>query len=156
VQTTAISPEQLTEELTLLVRHVARLQNGDVFGVAAATELTFSQVRALCVLEAVEEELTLSELAPRLGLSPAATGRALDVLADRGLLARRPDLHDRRIKRLALTDAGHETARGLMSSRRDALRRFADSMTDEEREQLSRALAPLLARADVRSCGADR
>lgn len=140
----------------MLVRHVVRLQQGDVFGVAATTELTFSQLRALCVLETVDQELALTELAPRLGLSPAATGRALDALADRGLVDRRPDAEDRRIKRLALTELGHETARSVMSSRREAMLRFAQSLDDDEREQLSLALAPVLARADVqRSCGAE-
>jgi DNA-binding MarR family transcriptional regulator len=156
VQTTSTSIEELTQQLSLLVRHVVRLQQGDVFGGAAATELTFSQLRALGVLEALGEELTLSELAPRIGLSPAATGRALDALADRGLLARRPDPADRRIKRLALTEAGHETARSVMSARREALRRLAESLDDEEREQLSLALAPVLARADIVDCGAVR
>ncbi len=138
----------------MLVRHVARLQQGDVFGGAATTELTFSQLRALCVLEHVDQELALTELAPRLGLSPAATGRALDALADRGLVDRRPDAGDRRVKRLALTKSGHELARTVMSARREALLRFAQSLDDHERDQLSRALAPVLARPDVqRACG---
>ena len=148
MQTTAVSPEQLSEELGRLIRHVLRLQQGDAFGGARETELTFSQVRALCALEFAEEELALTELAPRLGLSPAATGRALDALADRGLVARRPDPADRRVKRLALTDAGRETARRVVSAKRDAVLRFAESLHDGERERLSRALAPVLARVE--------
>jgi DNA-binding MarR family transcriptional regulator len=155
VQTTAVSPQQLSRELGRLVRHVARLQEGDVFGVAAATELTFSQLRALCVLETADRELALTELAPRLGLSPAATGRALDALHERGLVDRLPDPADRRIKRLALTDAGRETAHGVMSARGEALLRFAESLDDGERERLSQALAPVLARTGAPACGAE-
>jgi DNA-binding MarR family transcriptional regulator len=151
MQTTAVSPEQLSDELGRLIRHMVQLQQGDAFGGARDTELTFSQVRALCVLEHADEELALTALAPRLGLSPAATGRALDALADRGLVDRRPDPLDRRVKRLALTDAGHETAQRVLSAKRDAVLRFAQSLGDGEREELSRALAPVLARVEASS-----
>jgi DNA-binding MarR family transcriptional regulator len=145
VQTTAVSPEQLADELSGFIHQLLRLQQGDVLGSAAATELSLSQLRALCVMETAERELALTELAPRIGLSPAATGRALDALAERGLVERRPDAGDRRVKRLALTAAGRETARGVMTARREALLRFAESLDDPERERLSRALGPVLA-----------
>jgi DNA-binding MarR family transcriptional regulator len=151
VQTTSISPEQFAGELTRFIRTIVRAQQGDVFAVAAATELGFSQLRALCLLEAAEHELALTELAPLLGLSPAATGRALDALAAQGYVDRRPDAGDRRVKRLALTDAGRDTARRITTAKREALLRFAETLSDAEREQLSRALAPILAREEATS-----
>jgi DNA-binding MarR family transcriptional regulator len=149
VQTTSISPEQITGELTRFIRTIVRAQQGDVFAVAAATELSFSQLRALCLLEAAEHELALTELAPLLGLSPAATGRALDALAAQGYVDRRPDAGDRRVKRLALTAAGRDTARRITTAKREALLRFAETLSDAEREQLSRAFAPILAREEA-------
>jgi DNA-binding MarR family transcriptional regulator len=149
VQTIAVSAEQITGELTRFIRTIVRAQQGDVFAVAAATDLSFSQMRALCLLEAADHELALTELAPLLGLSPAATGRALDALAAQGYVDRRPDAGDRRIKRLALSAAGRETARRVTTAKHEALLRFAETLSDAERHQLSRALAPILARADA-------
>jgi DNA-binding MarR family transcriptional regulator len=151
VQTTSPSPAQLTDELTRFIRTIVRAQQGDVFGVAAATELSLSQLRALCLLEASDRELALTELAPMLGLSPAATGRALDVLAAQGYVDRRPDAGDRRVKRLALTAAGRETARRVTTAKHEAMLRFAESLSDAEREQLSVALRPILARTEEAS-----
>jgi DNA-binding MarR family transcriptional regulator len=149
VQSSATSAEQLTDELSTFIRHLVRAQQGDVFGVAAATRLSFSQLRALCLLEASERELAMTELAPLLGLSPAATGSALDALTAQGYVDRRPDAVDRRVKRLALTDAGRETARRVTTAKHDALLRFAQTLDDDERELLSRALAPVLARPEL-------
>jgi DNA-binding MarR family transcriptional regulator len=151
VQTTATTPEQLTTELSSFIRHIVRAQHGDVFGVAAETDLSFSQLRALVLLEAAEHELAMTELAPLLGLSPAATGRALDALAAQGFVDRRPDAGDRRIKRLALTDAGRETARRVTTAKHEALLRFAHTLDDDQRDLLSRALAPILARPELQS-----
>jgi DNA-binding MarR family transcriptional regulator len=148
MQTIAVSPEQITGELMRFTRTIVRAQQGDVFAVAAATDLSFSQLRALCLLEASDHELALTELAPLLGLSFAATGRALDALAAEGYVDRRPDAGDRRVKRLALTDAGRDTARRVTTAKRDALLRLAETLSDRERERLSRALAPILARAE--------
>jgi DNA-binding MarR family transcriptional regulator len=147
MQTTAVSTEQVAGELMRFMRTIVRAQQGDVFAVAAATDLSFSQLRALCLLEAAEHELALTELAPLLGLSFAATGRALDALAAEGYVDRRPDAGDRRVKRLALTDAGRDTARRVTTAKREALMRFAETLSDGERERLSDALAPILARA---------
>lgn len=127
------------------MRAIVRTQEGDVFHDAASSLLSLSQVRALCRLDAADHELALTELAPHLGLSPAATGRALDALADAGLVARRPDPDDRRVKRLAITDAGRELAARLTAARREALLRVAQSLSDEERDALSRALRPFTA-----------
>lgn len=151
MQTSATSAEQLTDELSSFIRHIVRAQHGDVFGVAAATNLSFSQLRALVLLEAAERELAMTELAPLLGLSPAATGRALDALAAEGYVDRHPDAGDRRVKRLALTDAGRETARRVTTAKHDALLRFAQTLDDGERERLSRALAPILARPELQT-----
>ena len=151
VQTTSVSAEQITGELTRFIRLAMRAQQGDAFGVAAATELSFSQVRALCLLEAADHELAMTELAPLLGLSPAATGRALDALAAQGYVDRRPDAGDRRVKRLALTATGRETARSVTSAKRDAMLRFAESLSDGERADLARALEPILARFEATS-----
>jgi DNA-binding MarR family transcriptional regulator len=117
--------------------------------VAAELDLSLSQLRALHVLDHADHELALTELAPHLDLSVAATGRAIDVLCHHDLVARREDAADRRIKRLTLTPAGRDTVGQLKTARLDGLRQFVASLSEDERERFSRALEPVLARPDV-------
>ena len=73
----------------------------------AATELTVSQLRMLFVL-ATGEARPVHEVADGVGLSLPAAGRAADRLVALGLVDRREDEHDRRVKRLSLSSSGHD------------------------------------------------
>lgn len=74
----------------------------------AATELTVSQLRMMFVLARCTEPSPVNEVADGVGLSLAAAGRAADRLVALGLVDRREDDRDRRVKRLSLTEAGHD------------------------------------------------
>jgi DNA-binding MarR family transcriptional regulator len=93
------------------------------------------------MLEAAGRGLALTELAPSMGLSIPAAGRAVDGLVRHGFVARSEDPLDRRIKRLALTDEGRATLTRVMEARLVGLRRFAASLGDSERAALSAALS---------------
>jgi len=54
-------------------------------------ELTFPQMRAVFVLSSADRGLGLTELAPRMGLSVAAAGRAMDAMVRGGLVSRTED-----------------------------------------------------------------
>jgi DNA-binding MarR family transcriptional regulator len=149
VQTTATSLEGLTDELFGFLHWLFKSADTEVFRVAAELDLSMSQLRALHVLDHAEHELALTELAPEIGLSVAATGRAIDVLCRHDLVSRHEDAVDRRIKRLALTPAGRDNIARLKSARLEGLRQFVASLSDEDRERFHRALAPILARPDV-------
>ncbi len=71
-------------------------------------DLTVSQVRMLFLLLKVAAPIPVHEVADGVGLSLAAAGRAADRLVAAGLVDRREDERDRRVKRLSLTEAGHE------------------------------------------------
>jgi DNA-binding MarR family transcriptional regulator len=149
VQTTVPSVEGLTEDLLGFLTYLVKSAEVDVFRVAAELDLSLSQIRALFLLSYAEHELALTELAPQLGLSVAATGRAVDVLVRHGLVACREDALDRRIKRIALTEPGHDTIARINTARRDGLRQFVSTLGDDDRERFHRALEPVLARPDV-------
>lgn len=149
MQRTAPGIDQLTDELFGFLTYLVKNAEVDVFRVAAELDLSLSQLRALFILSHAEHELALTELAPALGLSVAATGRAVDVLVRHGLVIRREDAVDRRIKRIGLTDAGRDRIARLNAARRDGLRQFVSTLSDEERERFTRALAPVLNRPDV-------
>lgn len=128
---------------------LARLKKGGeahILGVARGLDLSFSQMRALFVLSDSQGELAVHELAGLLGLSTATAGRAVQALARAGMVTRREDDHDRRVKRVRLSEHGRLFVGGLLQAHREAVRECLESLSDHEREQLSRALAPLLAR----------
>jgi DNA-binding MarR family transcriptional regulator len=149
VQPTAPSTEELTDGLFGFLTYLVKSAEVDVFRVAAELDLSLSQIRALFILSHAERELALTELAPELALSVAATGRAIDVLVRHGLVSRREDMADRRIKRIVLTDAGRVKIARLNAARREGLRQFVSTLSEEERGRFHGALAPVLARPDV-------
>ena len=71
----------------------------------AELDLAPAQARALHELD-VERPISMRELAERLKSDPSNITGLIDRLEARGLVERRPDPTDRRIKGLALTSAG--------------------------------------------------
>jgi DNA-binding MarR family transcriptional regulator len=71
----------------------------------AELDLAPSQARALHELD-LERPISMRELAERLKSDPSNVTGLIDRLEARGLVERRPDPADRRIKGLALTSAG--------------------------------------------------
>src|SRR4051812_1263066 len=107
MQGTAVSEaEQLTDELLGFLARVSKVTSGPVFDLAGELELTLTQLRALFFLAHCDHAPALGELAAAVGLSVAAIGRSVDVLVRGGVMSRREDEHDRRVKRLALTPSG--------------------------------------------------
>jgi DNA-binding MarR family transcriptional regulator len=102
------------------------------------------------VLDRSDEPLALHELAERMGLSVAATGRAVDVLVRGGLLARQEDAVDRRVKRISITEPGRDAVNRLVAARRAGMAGFVATLPEEQRESLSAALAPILERPEIR------
>jgi DNA-binding MarR family transcriptional regulator len=151
VQQIAVSPQQLAQELLGVVAYVMKSGQADALRAAAGLDLSLSQLRALHVLEAAERELALHELADKVGLSVATCGRAVDALVRDGLVTRREDAADRRVKRLAITERGREVVLRLLAARREAVGRIAETLGDDERSALSAALAPVLGRPDVQA-----
>jgi len=113
-------------------------------------DLTFSQVRMLFALAQHGEPLPINEVAERLRLSVAAAGRNVDQLVKLGLVVRREDERDRRVKRVSLSEAGHKVANQHIDCKRDQLRRFAWRVPESERTRLIEALQPILAGESLR------
>ena len=70
---------------------------------AAEFEVSVAQVRALYALQ---EPLSMRDLAERLYLDPSNLTALVDRLEDLGLVERRADSEDRRVKRIVVTPAG--------------------------------------------------
>jgi DNA-binding MarR family transcriptional regulator len=149
VQVTRVSIEALAGLLTDFVTHLKKIGEGHAIQLAAGTDLSFSQLCMLFILDQNDHDPALHELAERLGLSVAATGRAVDALAREGMVTRREDEHDRRVKRVRLSESGTQLLLKFAEAHQEGLRKFAGLLTEQERDNLFNALAPILARPEL-------
>jgi DNA-binding MarR family transcriptional regulator len=146
----AVSPDRLADELMRFIGTVMKGDQGDLFEIVAALDLTMPQMRGMFVLGAAADQgLPLTELAPRMGLSVAAAGRAVDGLVRHDLVSRTEDPADRRVKRLALTDAGRAALGRISGARREGLRRFAETLGERERTALAAGIATVFEQWDA-------
>jgi DNA-binding MarR family transcriptional regulator len=125
----------------------------DLINLAHEFELSFSQMKALHYVHG-EDGLSVKALGEQLGLSLAAMSRAADELVQRGLMDRTEDPADRRIKRLSLTEKGHELVLKMREVRMAGFEQFVAKLSPKEHALLAKALEPILARDDVAAfCG---
>ncbi|WP_210573976.1 MarR family winged helix-turn-helix transcriptional regulator [Streptomyces sp. GESEQ-4] len=122
-------PDALTMEVVELIGGVVARYHED-FDVAAADHaLTGAQARLLSLLSL--EPLPMRKLAQKLKCEPSNVTGIVDRLESRGLVERRPDPKDRRVKLAATTDEGRRVARGLRESLRFAREPLAGLSEDE-------------------------
>jgi DNA-binding MarR family transcriptional regulator len=133
---------ELAEQLLALWRAVLAPRGVASYAIFEELDLTLTQVKALTALSA--GELTVKDLAERLGLSLPGASRAVDALVDRGLLGRREDPSDRRMKRLRCTAAGREALTRLDEARLAGVAQFTATLPAAQRKRLSGALRPIL------------
>ncbi|HEY2593709.1 MAG TPA: MarR family transcriptional regulator [Chloroflexota bacterium] len=98
----------------------------------AEVDLAPLQAKALHELE-VERPISMRELARRLGSDPSNVTGLIDRLEARGLVERRPDARDRRIKGLALTAAGARLRERLFARLYSAPRSVAELSLRDQR-----------------------
>jgi DNA-binding MarR family transcriptional regulator len=153
MQQSAVSAEQLADQIARFLMSSMRTAQTEVFQIVGELDLSMTQLKILHILDGSEQELTPSELAQFVGLSPAATGRAVDAMARAGLVSRRDDEQDRRVKRLALTDKGLAAVSRITEARIAGLARVVSDLSPEQRTALSAALAPLLSSSTPNSPG---
>jgi len=144
-----VSVDQLTPVLVEFCTRFTKIAEARRIVLASGLDLSFSQLCILFILDTSDHEPSLHELAEQLGLSVAAAGRAVDAMVREGLLARREDEHDRRVKRISLVEPGVELLQRLTEAHTEGLRAFAQLLTERERRDLHDALAPILARPEL-------
>jgi DNA-binding MarR family transcriptional regulator len=133
-----------------LVSHLMRVSHVETFDLIARLDLSFTQIKALCALDAETEERSVKALAESMGVSLPAMSRAVDGLYERGFVDRQEDRLDRRMKRVRLTEAGRAMTSSLTEGRLVGIQGFLDSLSEEEAGTLGRALQMILAsRPDI-------
>jgi DNA-binding MarR family transcriptional regulator len=140
--------EELSRDMAALANFLMRTANMGTFNAIAELDLSFTQIKALCALDADGEERSVKALADSLGVSLATMSRAVDGLFERGFVRREEDAADRRMKRVGLTDAGRAVPQALNDARLSALQELMSSLVDEEADALAHALGLILQRRE--------
>ncbi|MFF2655027.1 MarR family winged helix-turn-helix transcriptional regulator [Streptomyces sp. NPDC058045] len=106
--------DPVTLEVVDLIGTMVARYHQDYEQAAARHALTGAQARILGLLS--QEPLPMRQLALRLKCEPSNVTGIIDRLESRGLVERRPDPQDRRIKVAAPTEEGRRTASALRAS----------------------------------------
>jgi DNA-binding MarR family transcriptional regulator len=133
--------DPVTMEVVELIGDVVARFYDDYEEAAGDHTLTGAQARLLSLLSL--EPLPMRKLAQKLKCEPSNVTGIVDRLEVRGLVERRPDPADRRVKLAAATDEGRRVARSLRESLRFAREPLA-GLTDEERLALRGLLRRML------------
>ncbi|MFF5155934.1 MarR family winged helix-turn-helix transcriptional regulator [Streptomyces sp. NPDC000348] len=139
--TTSRRPDALTLEVVELIGSVVARYHEEYEEAAAGHALTGAQAKLLSLLSL--EPLPMRKLAQRLKCEPSNVTGIVDRLESRGLVERRPDPADRRVKLAAATAEGRRVARSLRESLRFAREPLA-GLSEAERVALRDALRRML------------
>ncbi|MEU8648813.1 MarR family transcriptional regulator [Streptomyces sp. NPDC048737] len=140
-------PDPLTLEVVELIGEVVARFHQDYEEAAAGHSLTGAQARLLSLLSL--EPLPMRKLAVKLKCEPSNVTGIVDRLEARGLVERRPDPADRRVKLAAATDEGRRTAKDLRENLRFAREPLA-GLAEEERLALRGLLRGMLGTDETR------
>ena len=102
-------------------------------------DITMAQAKLLYVV-ASASELSMSEIAQRLGVTVSTSSGAVDRLVELGLLARSDDPSNRRQVRVSVTPMGTSTLEQLRELSNHQLRALFELVTDSQLDVVERAL----------------
>lgn len=137
----ATRTDPLTLEVVELIGTVVARYYEEYEQAAAAHSLTGAQARVLGLLSL--EPMPMRRIAQKLKCEPSNVTGIVDRLEVRGLVERRPDPADRRVKLAAPTEKGSRTARQLRESL-DFAREPLAGLSDTDRAVLRDLLRRML------------
>ncbi|MFE7352295.1 MarR family winged helix-turn-helix transcriptional regulator [Streptomyces sp. NPDC057543] len=139
--------DPLTLEVVELIGTVVARYYEEYDEAAAAHSLTGAQARVLGLLAL--EPMPMRRIAQKLKCEPSNVTGIVDRLETRGLVERRPDPADRRVKLAAPTEKGARTAQELRDSLTFAREPLAE-LSDEDRATLRDLLRRMLGESGPR------
>jgi DNA-binding MarR family transcriptional regulator len=126
-----------------LWQHVMRQSNAEFFAILEELDVSIMQLKILEALGAADAELSVKALSEHVGCSLPSSSRTIEALLRRGWLERHEDAHDRRVKRVLVTDAGRDVVRRVSTVRLTSIERFIATLDERQRVGLAEALAAL-------------
>ncbi|UGY91204.1 MarR family winged helix-turn-helix transcriptional regulator [Streptomyces gobiensis] len=135
-------PDPLAREVVELIGTVVGRYHEEYDEAATGYALTGAQARVLALL--MHGPLPMRRIAEQLKCEPSNVTGIVDRLESRGLVERRPDPSDRRVKLAATTAAGLETGTRLRDSLGDFAREPLARLSEAERTALRDLLRRML------------
>ena len=136
----------MTESITRLLRIFRGFQRyySQAFcPLQQRTGLALREVQVLLFLANHPQNDTARDVVELRGLPKSQVSQAVEILAGRGLLQRRPDQSDRRVIHLAITEAGAPLAREAQEIQERCWQRMFSGLTEAERQTLDRVLTAM-------------
>jgi DNA-binding MarR family transcriptional regulator len=140
---TEATAEALAAAMLDLWRQVLVGTTRDLYRLLAEADLSMTQLKMLHILMECEKESSVKELAEELSMSLPNASRTIDGLLQRGLVERREDEHDRRVKRVGPTPAARELIDRVDTARLQGLAVWAADLSPIQRSTLLDALSLL-------------
>jgi DNA-binding MarR family transcriptional regulator len=116
--------------------HAAHAAESDIESKLNGIGLSLTKLLALRALSEAEEPLPLGHLAERLSCVKSNITQLVDRLEADGLVARKPDPHDRRTRLAALTAAGRRACQQGIRIQQEIERELSTRLTRDEARQL--------------------
>ena len=124
-----------------------RRSTRDFIKYAREIGLSMSQHGALFHLNSMGTS-GVTDLGEHLGVTSAAASQLLDRLVQQDLIQRSEDPHDRRVKQIVMTDKGCRVLNDGVRARQAWLDDLANTIPDDEKEQILIGLDALIERAN--------
>ncbi len=137
-----VQRKQLVEEFLAQLGALRRLSHGSGEHMLGRCGLTRSQIAVLFAFKH-QSYITVGEMADRLGVSGGAATQMVEIMVKRGLLERSHDDADRRVTRLALTDAGRELSAEVKTLVSAHIASLLEGLDEDELVQLVALLGKL-------------
>src|SRR5262245_6994850 len=112
-----------------------------------ASNLTMPQLKTLLVLH-LRSGASGQDVMAAMGIGLATVTGIVDRLAAQGLVTRREDARDRRVRRLELTAAGRELIEGIITAGAAHQKRLLDRLDDDALRVVEQAIRHLLDAAE--------
>lgn len=137
-------PEALAEEFGCLFLRLHRLMDSRMSEQGAS----LTRTKFLLLIER-EGPLRAADIADLFGQAPRTVTETIDSLERHGLVHRQPDSHDRRVKRIFITDAGRRAVEATEPLRLGFIRDTFGCLVEEERVRLNELLTKLTKAVDA-------
>jgi DNA-binding MarR family transcriptional regulator len=108
--------------------------------------LSMSQIGAL--FRIFRGKSSVSDIGDNLGVTSAAASQMLERLVQQGLILRKEDPNDRRVRQIVLTDKGRQILQESIAARQGWLENLSRTLSDSQREQVTAALNILIEKAN--------
>ncbi|MBI5105037.1 MAG: MarR family transcriptional regulator [Solirubrobacterales bacterium] len=138
-----MSAKEVAAELLALWHFLMKGGAPALYRLLDELDLSMTQIKTLHALDDCGRELSVKDLAEKLGMSVPNASRTADTLLKRGYLERREDEHDRRMRRVGITAAGREAVERIDTVRLQNLQDYAETLTPEQRTALHASLSSL-------------